>query len=127
MRKEEVKSNMDTRESLLKTIEENLSTMFVEEYDKVNIARVSINVYLKDIDINYEYDYNTFCVEFMQNSKNLVNNIHIEQLRMLDNNSFVSEVLSFMIKNKIYENVSDPDRRANLLVLHELKKFLINH
>ena len=126
MRKEEVKSYMDTRESLLKTIEENLSNMFVEEYDKINIARNSVNMYLKEIEINFEYDYNTFCVDFMSNSKNLVNNIHIEQLRMLDSNSFVSEVLSFMIKNKIYENIKNPERRAYLMIQHELKKFLIN-
>jgi hypothetical protein len=126
MRKDRTESVMDTRENLLKTIEENLSTMFVEEFDKVNTARTSVNAYLKDIDINYTYDYNTFCVDFMNNSKNLVNKIHIEQLRGLDSNLFVSEVLSFMIKNKIYENVQDPDKRSYLMIQHELKKFLIN-
>lgn len=125
MGKEQIESNMD-RESLLKAIEDNLSNMFVEEFDKVNIARISTNAYLKDIEIKYEYDYNTFCVDFMENSKNLVNNIHIEQLRQIDNNSFVSEVLSFMIKNKINENESDSERRTYLMIQHELKKFLIN-
>ena len=90
--------------------------MFVDEYEKVNIARTSVNAYLKDIEIDYTYDYNTFCVDFMDNSKNLVNKVHIEQLRGLDSNSFVSEVLSFMIKNKIYENIQDPEKRAYLMI-----------
>ena len=120
------KFHMDNRESLLKTISDNLSNMFVEEYDKVNTARISVNAYLKDIEINYEYDYNLFCVEFMENSKNLVNKVPIDSLRELDSNSFVSEVLSFMIKNKINENILDPDKRAYLMIQHELKKFLIN-
>jgi hypothetical protein len=62
----------------------------------------------------------------MLNTKNLVNNIDIEQLRELDTNMFVSEVMSFMIKNKIYENISDLDKRTYLMIQHELKKFLIN-
>lgn len=126
MRKEEIQSLMDTRESLLKAIEENLANMFVEEYDKVNVARTSVNAYLKDIGIEYQYDYNNFCVDFMKMSKDLVNKIHIEQLRGLDSNIFVSEVISFMIKNKIFENIQDPDKRTYLLIQHELKKFLIN-
>lgn len=119
-------SIMDTRESLLKAIEENLSDMFVEKYEQINAARISVNAYLKDIEITYQYDYNGFCIDFMLNSKNLVNKINIEQLRLFDSNLFVSEVLSFMIKNKIYENISDPDKRTYLMIQHELKKFLIN-
>ena len=46
------KSKMDARENLLNTIESNLSNMFVEEYDKVNNARLSVNIYLKDIGIS---------------------------------------------------------------------------
>lgn len=120
------KSNMDTREDLLRRIEENLSDMFVERYEQVNMARNSINAYLKDIGITYQYDYNIFCVEFMDHSKNLVNNVPIERLRDLNNDGFVSEVMSFMIKNKIYENVQDPNHRSYLMIQHELKKFLIN-
>lgn len=128
MEKDKIKkSSMDTsRESLLKTIEDNLSTMFVEKYDEINVARNSVNAYLKDIEIDYNYDYNSFCVDFMVNTKNLVHNVPIEKLRELDSNSFVSEVLSFMIKNKIYEKVEEPNRRAYLMIQHELKKFLIN-
>ena len=128
MRKEKTKmSSMDpSRESLLKTIEDNLSTMFVEKYDEINIARNSVNAYLKDIEIDYIYDYNSFCVDFMVNTKNLVHNVAIEKLRELDSSGFVSEVLSFMIKNKIYEKVEEPNRRAYLMIQHELKKFLIN-
>jgi hypothetical protein len=126
MKREKTESTMDTRESLLKTIEENLSDMFVEKYEQVNAARVSVNAYLKDIEIGYQYDYNNFCIDFMFNTKNLVNNIDIEQLRELDTNMFVSEVMSFMIKNKIYENISDLDKRTYLMIQHELKKFLIN-
>jgi hypothetical protein len=120
------KSCMDTREGLLKKIEDNLSNLFVDQYDKVNIARNSVNLYLKDIEIDYQYDYNNFCVEFMDNSRNLVNKLPIEAIRELDDNSFVSEVLSFMIKNKIYENIQDPNQRSYLMIQHELKKFLIN-
>lgn len=126
MKKEEIKSLMDTRENLLKVIEENLADMFVEEYNKVNNARISVNAYLKDIEINYEYDYNIFCVDFMNVSKDLINKIHNEQLRGLDSNIFVSEVISFMIKNKISENIQDSDKRKYLLIQHELKKYLIN-
>ena len=62
----------------------------------------------------------------MDNSKNLVNKLPDDILQNLDSNSFVSEVLSFMIKNKIYENIDDQDKRSYLLIQHELKKFLIN-
>ena len=127
MKREKIKkSYMDTRESLLKLITDNLSNMFVEEYDKVNTARISVNAYLKDIEIDYVFEYNEFCVDFMNNTKDLVNKLPIERLRELDSNSFVSEVLSFMIKNKIYENVTDSNRRSYLMMQHELKKFLIN-
>lgn len=116
----------ESRDSLLKTIEDNLSNMFVEEYTKVNTARSSVNAYLNDIEISYQYEYNQFCIDFMDNTKNLVNKLPINTLRELDSNSFVSEVLSFMIKNKINENIEDNDKKSYLLIQHELKKFLIN-
>ncbi len=121
-----LKYNMDSKESLIKAIEDNLSNMFVNEYDKVNNARLSVNAYLKDIEIEFEYKYNNFCIDFMNNSKNLVNKVSDQQLNELDSDTFVSEVLSYMIKNKIYDNVQNPEKRANLIIQHELKKFLIN-
>ena len=121
-----LKYNMDNKDTLVKTIEDNLSNMFVNEYDKVNTARLSVNDYLKDIEIEFEYNYNNFCIDFMNNSKKLINKISDEQITQLDSNIFVSEVLSYMIKNKIYENVQNPKKRANLIIEHELKKRLIN-
>jgi len=126
MNKENNISSMDGRETLLKTIQDNLSVMFVEQYDKVNSARKSINSYLKDIDIEYQYDYNIFCLDFMENSKNLVNHISEDKLEELDDMSFVSEIMSIMVKNKIHENIKDETKKAYLMVQHELKKFLID-
>lgn len=121
-----LKYNMDSKDILLRTIEDNLSNMFVNEYDKINNARSSVNAYLKDIEVEYEYNYNQFCVDFMNNSKDLVNKIPDKQLQGLDSNTFVSEVLSYMIKNKIYEIVNNPERRAHLIIQHELRKFLVD-
>jgi hypothetical protein len=126
MKKQLKQSYMDIRTDLLGKIEGNLSDMFVDEYDKVNQARLSVNVYLKDIELGYQYEYNDFCKDFMTNSKNLINQLSDERLRELNNSIFVTEVISFMIKNKIYEKVEDVDRRSYLMIQHELKKFLMN-
>jgi len=127
MKKELEQSYMDIKQDLLGKIEGNLSDMFVDEFDKVNQARLSVNVYLEDIEIDYQYDYNSFCKDFMTNSRNLINQLPDERLRELNNSIFVTEVISFMIKNKIYEKVEDIDRRSYLMIQHELKKFLMKN
>jgi len=126
MKKQLEQSYMGIRDNLLSKIDSNLSIMFVEEYDKVNQARLSVNLYLKDIEIDYQYDYNDFCKEFLINSKNLINQLPDERLSELNNAIFVTEVVSFMIKNKIYEKIEDVDKRSYLMIQHELKKFLMN-
>ncbi len=117
---------MKARENLLNTISEKLSEMFVEEYEKINNSLISINKYLEGLEVNYTYDYNKFCIDFMECSKKLVDNLSDEQLKNLDSNTFVSEVFSFMIKNKIYEYTADQERRSYLLAEFQLQKFLIN-
>lgn len=117
---------MKARENLLNTISEKLSEMFVEEYEKINNSLISVNKYLEGLEVNYTYDYNKFCIDFMECSKKLVDNLSDEQLKNLNSNSFVAEVFSFMIKNKIYEYTTDQERRSYLLAEFQLQKFLIN-
>ena len=96
---------MTEREQITKNIEDKLDGMFVEEYDKVNSAKDSINIYFKDLEINYVYDYNIFCVDFRNNAKQLINNLPPEDLININTTIFVFEVLSYMIRNKIDEDL----------------------
>ena len=117
---------MTEREQLLKNIEDKLEDMFVEEYDKVNKAKDSINTYFQDLEINYVYDYNIFCIDFRNNAKQLINNLPPEDLLNINTTIFVFEALSYMIRNKIDEIVVDKSKKMDLILKHELKKYLIN-
>jgi hypothetical protein len=117
---------MDEREQIMKNIEDKLQDMFVEEYDRVNNAKDSINKYFEDLEINYVYGYNIFCVDFKENAKSLINNLSPEDLLNINTTVFVFEVLSYMIRNKIDEIVDDKGKKMDLILKHELKKYLIN-
>lgn len=117
---------MFTKETIHKKIDNNLSMIFVDNYKAVNDARTLINSYLGGIGVNYKYDnYNDFCMDFMNNSKELVNNISEEELNELNNSTFVIEVLSVMIKDKINTTISDEKERGNLISQHNLQKTLL--
>lgn len=117
---------MNTKESLLDKIKNNLSEIFVNDFDKINDARVNVNNYLDHIDINYRYDYNEFCVDFMDKSIKIVDLLSEEELQNLNSNSFVTDTISYMIKSKIFDTVDDVSKRNNLIIQHELQKFLLN-
>lgn len=117
---------MDKKNELLNKIKTNLSEMFVNDFDKINKARENVNSYLTEIDVNYEYDYNNFCIDFMDKSLKLVDSLSNNELENMNSNIFVTDTISYMIKNKIYDIVNDVDKRNNLIIQHELQKYLSN-
>lgn len=117
---------MDTKQELLDKIKNNLSEMFVNDFDKINDARLNVNQYLEHIGINYNYDYNEFCVDFMDKSIKVINLLNDEELINLNSNIFVTDTISYMIKNKIVDMVDDNSKRNDLIIQHELQKFLLN-
>lgn len=116
-----------TRDTLLENIKNNLSEIFVNDFEKINEARDNVNKYLKEIDVDYIYEYNDFCVDFMDKSIKIVDLLSEEQLENLDGNLFVSDTISYMIKNKIFDVVKDASKRNNLIIQHELQKYLLNY
>ena len=81
--------------SLLKT---KLETAFVDNYDDINTAKTKINEYFIDVGIDYKYDYNTFCKDFIKESLFIVN--RIDNVEKLDLNNFIYIVLTNLISNK---------------------------
>lgn len=81
---------------------------------------------MKEIDFNYEYDYNTFCIEFLDTSKKILNNLTEEEITNVNINNLIYESFSFMVKNKIFNSAKTINDKQKLIILHELKRYLMS-
>ena len=84
-----------------------------------------VNNYMKELNFQYEYNYNEFCSDFIKFSITKLEQIDIDEIIQLDINVIIYDVLVSMIKFKIFENVKDEKERITLMMLHELKKYLM--
>jgi hypothetical protein len=116
---------MGKKEELLEIFKKSTMDTFVNEFDKIDNARITINNYMKEISFNYEYDYNTFCKEFASTVEKILNMIDENRIMSIDINFIIYESLILMVRNKIFEMTPDEKTKTSLLILHELKNFLM--
>jgi hypothetical protein len=115
---------MDKDKIVLSFIE-NLKESFIDEFDKIEQSRQLVNKYLNEIDFNFEYDYNNFCVDFLNSSEKILRTLTDEEILYLDINDLVYESFMYMIKTKIFDSAKNDSDKQKLILLHELKQFLI--
>lgn len=111
----------------LNTIKQKISTTFVEDFNAVNISKDKINNYLKSIELEELYDYNTFCSDFILVSTNILDKIEDKVFFDVRIEFFIAEVLYAMIKYKIIKsNKTDDIKTYNLIKLELDKKKILN-
>ena len=98
-----------------------LKEMFVEDYDKVNDAKNNINIYLKSINIDDEYNYNDFCNGFLEISDTLIQTLSTQKTQTIDSIFIIGEIMSIMVKQKIHESNSDENKKLYKIFQHELR------
>ena len=118
---------MSKKEQIIIAFVDTLKNSFVAEFEKIDIARTTVNQYMKDIEFNYEYDYNTFCKEFIFTVENILQSLDEQIISNIDINLLIFESLTVMVRNKIFEMVVNDNDRQKLMILHELKKYLIKN
>lgn len=116
---------MASKEEIIYAFVDALKNSFVSHFDKIDLARTTVNQYMKDIDFKYEYDYNTFCIEFIDTVEKILESLNEDVINDIDINLLIYESLTVMIRNKIFETVTDEGTKQKLMILHELKKYLI--
>jgi len=116
------KSKKDLIDMFINTIKDS----FVSEYEKINESRESINLYFGELNFNYQYDYNTFCIEFSETCEKILHELSIENIISIDINQLVFESFSYMIRQKIFNSTKNEEDKQKLILLHELKKYLID-
>lgn len=118
---------MSKKEEIIVAFIDTLKNSFVVHFDKIDYARTTVNQYMKDIEFNYEYDYNVFCVEFISTVEQILESLDEEIISKIDINLLIFETLTIMVRNKIFSSVEDEGTKQKLMILHELKKYLIKN
>lgn len=116
---------MVNKDSLSNELENRLKELFVEDFDKVNIAKDNINTYLESINIENKYEYNEFCADFLKVSKKMINSLSLSDIQNLDTLYIMGEIMSVMVKYKILESEPDETKRSYMLIQHELRSNMV--
>ncbi|MDY0270310.1 hypothetical protein [Trichloromonas sp.] len=116
---------MDNKEKIIKSFIETLKDSFVNEFEKIDYSRNLVNNYMKEINFDYQYDYNTFCIEFLDTTDKILNSLTNEEILLIDINMLIYETFMNMVKNKIFNSTNNDNDKQKLILLHELKKYLI--
>jgi len=116
---------MDNKEKIIKSFIETLKESFVNEFEKIDYSRNLVNNYMKEINFDYQYDYNTFCIEFLDTTDKILNSLTNEEILLIDINMLIYETFMNMVKNKIFNSTNNDNDKQKLILLHELKKYLI--
>jgi len=116
---------MDNKEKIIKSFIETLKDSFVNEFEKIDYSRNLVNNYMKEINFDYQYDYNTFCIEFLDTTDKILNSLTNEEILLIDINMLIYETFMNMVKNKIFNSTDNDNDKQKLILLHELKKYLI--
>lgn len=112
---------MNKKELIIEELTLKLKEMFVEDFDKVNGAKESINEYLLSINVESAYNYNDFCSDFLKVSDKLLTSLAESDLQSLEAPYIMSEIMSIMVRYKIMESEEDGDIRSYKLMQHELR------
>ena len=113
------------KDKIISSFIDNLKESFINDFDKIDQSRQLVNKYLNEIDFNFEYDYNNFCIDFLNSSEKILKTLTNEEILFLDINDLVYESFMYMIKTKIFNSTKNDNDKQKLILLHELKQFLI--
>ena len=110
-----------------KEISKKIETSFVEDFNLINDAKNKINLYLSDMDITELYNYNEFCIIFMDTTDTLLGNLTTTEFQNLPLENFISEILSIMVQHKISECTTQTEEQKSFNLLKiEIDKFKMN-
>lgn len=84
----------------IKNIEKQYETIFVEKYDDIKILTENVNDYLKRYNIN-GYNYNSFCLSFLNNIKAYFRKTSDYELSIIDLNEKVNDIITIMVIDKL--------------------------
>lgn len=119
---------MSNKQEMVNSFIDALKNSFVYQYDEIDLAKTTVNQYMKDIEFDYEYDYNTFCIEFINIIEQIFDSLDDEyDITEINLNLLIYESLTIMVRNKIFDTINDEDEKHKLMMLHELKKYLIKN
>jgi len=112
---------MDRKEELSLELSNKLKEMFVDDYEKVNVAKNSVNEYLENLNVSNKYEYNEFCNDFLKVSDKLIHTLNVHDIENADSTFIMGEIMSIMVKYKIMDSEQDETKRFHKLIQHELK------
>lgn len=113
---------MENKEDLIIGLQARLSEKFVSDYDLIKGALQDINNYLQVMDIEFTYNYDDFCKDFLTTSQAFIEKLAIDELKNMDTYVFTQEVIGIMIYYKIGETIKDEDDKKLKLLQHILIK-----
>ena len=92
---------MNDKEFKINNFKNKLKLAFVERSDDIEKAKNLVNDKLKQSNINFNYTYNSFCVDLINEGVQLVN--RIDDIEDIELSSFLFLLLNNMVINKIEE------------------------
>ena len=85
-------TNMTTKEEMINFFIEGLKESFVSKYEEINNSKDIVNNYMKELNFQYEYNYNEFCSDFIKFSITKLEQIDIDEIIQLDINVIIYDV-----------------------------------
>jgi hypothetical protein len=112
------------KEKLIQSFITSITESFISDYERIENSKNILNIYLVEIKLDYKYDYNTFCKEFLASVNNELNNMSIENIQNIDSISFTYTIINNMIKNKMNEIITNEKDKLTMMLLYDLKEHL---
>ena len=113
----------ETRKS---EIIEKINEIFVNDFKLIKNSQQLVNEYLILLEIIVSYDYNSFCVDFLNKSKNILDNISDDVYNKTSVEKIIANILSKMIEEKIMGSDLDNNKKSMAIMKLELDKYLSN-
>lgn len=108
-----------------KEIIEKINDIFVNDFNTIKKSQEKIIDYLNLFDIKESYSYNEFCIDFIDISSNMLDDITEEEFSKININFFITQILYEMVKIKITKsNINDSNKSAALMKL-EVDKYMM--
>ena len=114
-----------TKDELVNKLVGKLNFMFVDEYNEMNTLIDIVNLYLKDINVSYKYNYDILCKDIVDNVSVFIGDIGYDSIEIEDSSIFMYGVIVQVIKNRIGEHIKDVDSRTEALIKHNLNYHLL--
>ena len=115
--------NEDKKNEILEKINE----VFVDDFNMIKNSQEKINDYLKSFEIKELYNYNEFCIEFINSCNNILDNVSDEDFNYLKFNYFITEILSEMVRTKISNSDLDEEKKEFSLMKLGLDKYVVKN